>query len=75
MLFSEKNTIFIGMNEHLLSFAEQAGRKNLFITPPARELLESKRNEIFAETGVLKPRYELASEAIIQAYGKRGDEV
>jgi len=42
--------------------------KMLAITPLARAVLDRRRLEIAHETGVLKPRYEIASEAIINHF-------
>jgi hypothetical protein len=39
------------------------------VSPKARILIERERDRIFEESGYLKPRYEIANEAIIKAYG------
>ncbi len=44
-------------------------RVQVAITQPAFKLIELEREQIFKKTGVTKPRYEIASEAIIKAYG------
>jgi len=42
------------------------------LTPRAREVLDNSRKAIFAETGILKPRYEIASEYIIAHHAALG---
>jgi hypothetical protein len=58
------------MNENMLSSTEQICRKMTELTMEARALIEEKRSSIYRSTGVLKPRYELVSEAVINQYGK-----
>jgi hypothetical protein len=50
------------MNEKSIGFAD---RKMLAITSQARKVVDEGRMKIFHETGILKSRYELASEYIV----------
>jgi hypothetical protein len=42
------------------------------LTPQARAAIDNERDKIFRETGILKPRYEIASTIIINALGASG---
>jgi len=39
------------------------------ITNLAYDLIDCRRRQIYSETGILKPRYDIVSETIIAAYG------
>ena len=67
MTFSVKLCIFIGMTEQNY----QLERVKTEITQQAFAVLDRYRTDFFKETGILKPRYQIASEIILEAGRKQ----
>jgi len=61
------------MNDKNSQLNRKWARDKLGLTAANRLLVDKRRSEIFAQTGILQPRYAIINEAIIKAYGKSED--
>jgi len=61
------------MNENNSQLNRKWARDKLGLTKANRLLVDKRRSEIFAQTGILQPRYAIINEAIIKAYGSGGE--
>jgi hypothetical protein len=67
----KNNYYIIGMNEKSIGFAD---RKMLAITKQARVAVDNERERIFRESGILKPRYEVASQTLLAALAPKQED-